>query len=97
MAGKYGLIVNNNSGTTILNTSDIVGRIRYNIVASPDSSGATTLSDISGKTTYPFSIPTDSDTLAHDVGISGTTFSWTFKSSTYVTSGSSLVGVILID
>lgn len=96
----YGLRVKDAAGTIILDTSYTVGRIRYSAVVASGASGSTILSDISGKTTYVFSIPIETTAvakLAHDVAISGITFSWTAKSDSYYTSAGSFIGIIIVD
>lgn len=96
----YGLRIKNTAGTVILDTSDLVARIRYSNVVAANSNGSTTLSDIVGKTTYAFSIPLEAGKLAHSVSISGTTFSWTAQSvsnTITIPSSISLVGVIIVD
>jgi hypothetical protein len=97
----YGLRVKDAAGNIILDTSHTVARIRYSAVIASGVSSSITLSDILGKTTYAFSIPLEMTgaygSLAHDVAISGTTFSWTAKSDAYHSSASSLVGVIIVD
>ena len=93
----YGLRIRNGGGTVILDTSDIVARVRYYNVVAANTSGSTVLSDISGKTTYAFSIPLEGNKIAHSVSISGTTFSWTAQSTSRMESSESLVGVIITD
>lgn len=93
----YGLRVRDSSGTIILNTPDIVARVRYYNVVAANTSGNTTLSDIAGKTTHAFSIPLEGGKIAHSVSISGTTFSWTAQSTSRMASSESLVGVIITD
>lgn len=94
----YGLRIKDNIGNVLLNTPDIVSRMRYSIVAASGVSNYTTLSDITGKTTYAFSIKlTPGITMPHAVSISGTTFSWTAQSDTVFASSDSLVGVIIVD
>lgn len=95
----YGLRVKKADGTIILNTPDMVGRIRYSTVAAAGVSSSTILSDIAGKTVYAFSIPLEAAKLAHEVAINGTTFSWTAKTVGYppLQSSESLVGVIVVD
>ena len=93
----YGLRVRDSSGTIILNTPDIVARVRYYNVVAANTSSSTTLSDIAGKTTYAFSIPLEGGKIAHSVSISGTNFSWTAQSTARMASSESLVGVIITD
>jgi len=93
----YGLRVKDASGSILLDTSDVVARIRYFNVVSGGSSSSTTLSDISGKTTYAFAIPLEDGKLAHSVSISGTTFSWTAQTDSGLASSDSIVGVIITD
>jgi hypothetical protein len=97
----YGLRVKDSAGNIRLDTSDIAARIRYNNVVAAGASSSTTLSDISGKTTYAFSIPLEANKLAHSVSISGTTFSWAAQSVDgewfKISSSESLVGVIIVD
>jgi hypothetical protein len=94
----YGLRIKNASGTVIFDSSNIVARIRYSNEASSGVSDSTTLSDISGKTTYPFSIALEAGLkIPHSVDISGTTFSWTAQSTSRHSSSDSLVGVIIRD
>ena len=93
----YGLRIKDASSNVIFDTSHTVARIRYSNVVAAGASSSTALSDISGKTTYAFSIPLEVNKLAHDVAISGTTFSWTEKSDATFSSSISLVGVIIVD
>ncbi len=93
----YGLRVRKADGTVILNTPDMVGRIRYSAVVVSGASGSTTLSDIAGKTAYALSIPLEGAKIAHSVSIAGTTFSWTAQSNARMASSISLVLVILTD
>lgn len=92
----YGLRVKKSDGTIIFDTNYLVGRIRYSTVASAGTSDSIVLSDISGKTTYPFSLSITGG-VPHNVEISGTTFSWTGQSYDYGGSGDSLVGIIIVD
>lgn len=93
----YGLRVKDASGNILLNTADIVARIRYSNVVAADASSSTVLSDISGKTTYAVSVPLDVGGIAHSVDITGTTFSWTAQSDPPLSSSSSLVLVLIVD
>lgn len=93
----YGLRVKKADGTVILDTTDLVSRIRYYHVAEANESDSTTLSDISGKTTYAFSVPLEDMKVAHAVSISGTTFSWTLYAGPPLAASKSLVGVIIVD
>lgn len=91
----YGLRIKDASGNITLDSSDLAVRIRYSAEVAADASNSTTLSDISGKTTYAFSIPLEVNKLAHSVDITGTTFSWTAQSDATFDSSSSLIGVII--
>ncbi len=91
----YGLRIKDAGGTIILDTSDLIVRIRYSNEVSSGASSSVVLSDISGKTTYTFSIPLEVNKLAHSVNISGTTFSWTAQSDATFSSSNSLIGVII--
>ena len=92
----YGLRIKKADGTVIVDTSDLLARVRYSSIVASGVSSSVVLSDISGKTVYPFSVPLTSG-AAHDVSISGTTFTWTESSGTYYSSAKSLVGVIISD
>lgn len=94
---KFGLRVKDIGGVTRLDTSDIVARVRYAVTVAADASSSTTLSDISGKTTYAISIPLEELKIAHAVAISGTTFSWTAQSNARMDSSASLVLCIIAD
>lgn len=91
----YGFKVWDASGNVLLNSPDLATRVRYYKEVAAGNSDNVTLSDISGKTTYAFSMPLEVNKLAHDVAISGTTFTWTAKSDATFSSSKSLVGVIL--
>jgi len=96
-AADYGLRVKDAGGNILLDTSDMVARIRYYNSVSADASSSTTLSDIDGKTTYAVSIPLEAGKLAHSVAISGTTFSWIAQSTARQSSSNSLVLVMMVD
>ena len=92
----YGLRIKDASGNILLNSADLIVRIRYYTVALSGNSGNVVLSDIAGKTTYAFSIPLTAGFVApHAVSVSGTTFSWTAQSTAHTASADSLVGVII--
>jgi hypothetical protein len=97
----YGLRLRDASGNVILDTSDMVARIRYYVVVNSGVSDSITLSDINGKTTAAFSISLEDNKIAHSVTISGTTFSWVAQSFTLGMfsrpSSSSLIGVVIVD
>ena len=96
----YGLRIKDASGNVLLNTADLIGRIIYFDEVAADDTDSTTIAAMSGKTVYGFSIPLEAAKSAHEVSISGTTFSWTAKSDSgppAVSSSSSLIGVIILD
>ena len=97
----YGLRVRDALGGITLDTSDIVGRIRYSTVVSAGTSDSIVLPDIDGKTTILFSIPVEGDKIAHSISRSGTIISWAAQSFTLgafsTPSSDSLIGVILVD
>lgn len=91
----YGLRIKDASGNILLDTTDLVARIRYSNEVSGGVSDSIVLADISGKTVYAFSIPLEANKLAHSVSFAGTTFSWTEQSDATFNSSDSLIGVIL--
>jgi len=93
----YGLRIKDASGNVFLNTADIAARIRYSNVVAADADGSTVLADTSGKTTVCISIPLEVGRIAHAVGFTGTTFSWTAQSDPPLSSSDSLVLVLLLD
>ena len=91
----YGLRIKDASGNVLLDTADLVARLRYSNEVAGGVSDSIVLADISRKTVYAFSIPLEVNKLAHSVSFSGTTFSWTEQSDATFDSSDSLVGVII--
>jgi len=93
----YGLKVFDSSGNVTLDTTDTITRFRYSKEVAADASSSVTLSDISGLDSVEISVSTDSsfDSIGHDVSRSGTTITWTAKSSVLGASSASLIFVFL--
>ena len=92
----YGLKIKDANGNVLLDTSDIIARIRYAIIAASGSSDSVVLGDIAGKTAYACAYIVSAG-LPHSVSISGTTFSWAAQSNARAGSADTLVFVVLED
>jgi len=77
----YGLRIKDAVGNIVVDTSDWLFRIRYSNVVAGGASSNVVLADIDGKTTELISIPLEDGKLAHKVTRSGTTITWTAKTS----------------
>lgn len=80
----YGIKVWNEDGELLLDVGDTIGRRRYTANVDQNADGNTTLSDISGKSTFQFAYDISQGlmgtTMGHLVTRSGTTISWTNRS-----------------
>jgi hypothetical protein len=93
----YGLKIFDSAGNCTLDLTDTITRLRYSNEVSGGSSSSTVLSDISGKSTVQFGLALEANKLPHSVTRSGTTISWTARSTYNRPSSNTLILVFLYD
>jgi hypothetical protein len=91
----YGMQVYDANGIITLSTQDTVTRVIYTEIVDAGASGSVTLPDIDGKDTFHFALQVEENAWPHDVSRSGTTISWSPIDNGDISSGKSLIVVML--
>ena len=85
----------NANGDMTLSTLDTVTRIVHWDVAAAGASGSVDLPDIDGKPTFHFALQMSESTWPHSVTRNGTTISWSPINNGDLSSGNSVIIVML--